>query len=152
AERRLFTRCGIFVGGAMLAQVETVGRPDAELGGDVLDILSALVDHSLVRQSDVDGDPRFRMHLTIRDFARERLDESGEQDEIARRHANAYLSLADAARPQLQGQEQKRWLDLLELEHDNLRAALEWSIREHHAEEGCRLVYALWRFWQARGH
>ena len=152
AERRLFARLGIFVGGAMLAQVETVCCRGAELGADVLDILTALVDHSLVRQSEVEGEPRFRMHLTIRDYALERLAESGERDDIAGRHAEAYLAFAEGARPHLQERDQKRWLDLLELEHDNLRAALEWSITSGHAENACRLVFALWRFWQFRGY
>jgi len=151
-ERHLFARLGIFVGGAMFAQVETVCCQGTELGTDVLDLITGLVDHSLVRQSEVDGEPRFRMHLTIRDFAVERLEESGERDEIARRHASAYLALAEEAQPHLQGPEQKRWLERLDLEHDNLRAALEWSIAGQHAAERCRLVYALWRFWQARGH
>src|SRR5437868_10314346 len=113
AERRLFARLGIFVGGAMLAQVETVCCRGAELGADVLDILTALVDHSLVRQSEVGGEPRFRMLVTIGEFALEKLAESGERDEIAERHALAYLALAEEARAHLQGEGQKRWLDLL---------------------------------------
>ena len=71
---------------------------------------------------------------------------------MRRRHALGYLALAEEARPHLQEKDQKRWLDLLERDHDNLRAAIEWSITERRAEEGCRLVFAIWRFWQVRGH
>ena len=151
-ERQLFARFGAFVAGAMLPQIEEVGCPGAELGRDVLDILSALVEHSLIRQTEVEGEPRFRMLVTIREFAVEKLVESGERDEIVRRHASAYLAVAEEARPNLQGTDQKRWLDRLELEHDNLRAALEAAITLRMGEEACRLVWALWRFWQVRGY
>jgi predicted ATPase len=146
-ERRLFTRLGVFVAGAMLPQIERVSG-DA----DVLDVLSALVEQSLVRQSEVEGEPRFRMLVTIRDHAMLKLAESGARDEVAARHALAYLSLAEEARTHLQGEDQKRWLDLLETEHDNMRAALDWSIGGDHAEHASRMAFALWRFWQVRGH
>jgi predicted ATPase/class 3 adenylate cyclase len=153
AECRLFSRLAVFVGGGMLPQVEEVCGPAKELAGtDVLDALSSLVEHSLVRQSEIDGEPRFRMLVTIREFALERLAESEERDLIRMRHARAYVALAEEARPHVQGGDQRRWLDLLEQEHDNLRAALESSIEDGRTEEGCRLVYGLWRFWQVRGH
>src|SRR5204863_487892 len=116
-----------------------------ELGGDVLDLLSALVEHSLIRQSEIEGEPRFRMLVLIREYAMEQLARNGESDEIARRHAEAYLALAEEARPQLQGPEQKRWLDRLELEHDNIRAALETMISRGMAEQACRALSALWQ-------
>jgi len=81
-----------------------------------------------------------------------RLAESGETDEISRRHAAAFLALAEEARPHFGGADQKRWLDVVELEHDNLRAALEWNISRGDAEAASRLVFALWRFWQRRGY
>jgi len=153
AECKLFSRLAIFASGGMLAQVEEICGPAKELGaGDVLDVLSTLVEHSLVRQSEIDGEPRFRMLVTIREFALERLAESDERDLIRMRHARAYVALAEEARPHVQGSDQKRWLDLLEDEHDNLRAALESSIGDRRVEDACRLVYALWRFWQVRGH
>jgi predicted ATPase/class 3 adenylate cyclase len=151
SERRLFSRFAVFVAGAMLPQIEAIA-PGEELGRDVLDVLSALVEHSLVRQSEIHDEPRFRMLVTIREYALEKLEESGEREEMARRHAAAYLSLAEEARPHLQGPEQKRSLDQLELEHDNLRAALETTIARGMGGEACRLVSALWRFWQVRGH
>jgi tetratricopeptide (TPR) repeat protein len=131
----------------MLPQIEAVSGER-----DVLDVLSALVEQSLVRQSEVEGEPRFRMLVTIREYARVRLAESGETDEISRRHAATFLALAEEARPHFGGADQKRWLDVVELEHDNLRAALEWNISRGDAEAASRLVFALWRFWQRRGY
>jgi predicted ATPase/class 3 adenylate cyclase len=152
AECKLFSRLAVFVGGGMLEQIEATCGPAKELGGDLLDVLSSLVEHSLVRQSEVAGEPRFRMLVTIREYALERLNESEDRDLVRVRHARAYLSVAEKARTYFQGPEQKRWLDLLESEHDNLRAALESSITDGRGEDACRLVYALWRFWQIRGH
>ena len=146
-EKRLFARLAIFVGGAMLRQIEEVNGDS-----DVLDDLSALVEQSLVRQSEVEGEPRFRMLVTIREYALERLNASGERNEIRARHVRAYRTLAEEARPYLQGRDQKRWLDRLEQEHDNLRAGLESSIADGRGEDACRLAFALWRFWQVRGH
>ncbi|MDP9275955.1 MAG: hypothetical protein M3O99_10230 [Chloroflexota bacterium] len=146
-ERKLFSRVAVFVAGAMLPQIEAVSEES-----EVLDVLSALVEQSLVRQSEVEGEPRFRMLVTIREYALGRLAESGEAEEISRRHAAAYLALAEEARPHFGSDDQKRWLDELELEHDNMRAALEWTILRGHADEALRLVFALWRFWQRRGH
>src|SRR5207247_4202617 len=100
----------------------------------------------------IDGEARFRMLVTIREYAQERLEESDERDLIRMRHARAYLALAEQARPYVQGQDQKRGLDLLEQEHDNIRAALESSIADGRGEDACRLVYALGRVWQVRGY
>jgi predicted ATPase/class 3 adenylate cyclase len=150
--KRLFARCAVFVGGAQLEQLEAVCGPSAEVGRDVIDGVSELVDQSLIRQSEADGEPRFRMLVTIREYAAEKLAAGGEQDELGRRHCAAYLALAEKAAPELQGKDQKRWLDLVELEHDNLRAALEYAIATKRMDESSRLTFALWRFWQARGY
>ncbi len=150
--KRLFERMSVFVAGASLEEIESVCGPADEIGRDVLNGLAELIDHSLVRQVDVAGDPRFRMLVTIRDYALERLEASGEGDKIRDRHCARYLALAERAAPNLQGKEQKRWLDLVELEHDNLRAALEYETTHRGGEEASRFVLALWRFWQTRGH
>ena len=150
--KRLFARSAVFVGGAQLEQLEDVCGPAEELGREVLDGLSELVDQSLMRQVEVEGQPRFRMLVTIREFAIEKLALSDEAQRIRDRHAGAYLALAEAAAPHLQGQDLKRWLDLLETEHDNLRAALDCAIDGGRVEDAVRLEYALWRFWQSRGH
>src|SRR5438552_6842955 len=115
--KRLFARSAVFVSGARLEELEVVCGPATEIGRDVLDGVSELVDQSLMRQSDTEGEPRFRMLVTIRDFALEKLDSSGEHDELRRHHCDAYLGFIERAAPQLQGKEQKRWLDLVELEH-----------------------------------
>ena len=150
--QRLFARCAVFVGGAQLEQLEAVCGPSSDIGVDVLEGVSELVEQSLLRQSEVDGEPRFRMLVTIRDYALERLAERGEATDLRTRHLAAYQVLAERARPELQGKDQKRWLDAVDLEHDNLRAALEFAISDGHADEAARLVSALWRFWQSRGY
>jgi tetratricopeptide (TPR) repeat protein len=92
------------------------------------------------------------MLVTIREFAAERLAASGEENAIRDRHLDAYLALAERAAPEFQGNEQRRWLDQVELEHDNLRAALEQAISTRRVDAASRLVFALWRFWQVRGY
>jgi predicted ATPase len=150
--KKLFARSGVFVGGAMLEQLEAVCGPASEIGGEVLDRMSELLDNSLTRQVESAGEPRFRMLVTIRDYAMERLAAGPEAQDIRRRHFAAYLALAERAAPELQGNDQRRWLDLVELEHDNMRAALECAISGKRADDATRLVFALWRFWQVRGH
>ena len=150
--KRLFARSGAFVAGAMLEQLEAVCGPANEIGGDVLDRMSELLDNSLIRQLQAAGEPRFRMLVTIRDFAVERLKASEEALAIRRRHFAAYLALAERAAPELQRSDQRRWLDLIELEHDNMRAALECAIADKRFDDATRLVFALWRFWQVRGY
>ena len=126
--QRLLRRLSVFAGGCSLELAESICGPASELGLDVLDGIEALVDQSLLRSEDVAGEARFRMLETIRAFAAEQLAASGEADTIGERHARAFLALAreaaDGARP---GSEQRTWLDRLDIEHDNLRAALEWA-------------------------
>src|SRR5438067_871958 len=105
--KRLFARCAVFLGGARLEQLEAVCGPAGDIGREVLDGLSELVDQSLLRQSDVGGEPRFRMLVTIRDHALERLTASGEHEELCRRHCVAFLELAERAQPELQGKDRK---------------------------------------------
>jgi predicted ATPase/Tfp pilus assembly protein PilF len=121
--------------------------------GDVLDLLAALAEQSLLRQYEApDGETRFAMLETIREYALERLLESGEEGVLRQQHATHYLALAEATETRLVGEEQGAGLDRLELEHDNLRAALDWA-RAHGETETCwRLGGALWRFWHLRGH
>ncbi|MFI5200295.1 MAG: hypothetical protein ACHQXL_07980, partial [Candidatus Limnocylindrales bacterium] len=111
-----------------------------------------LVDQSLVRAETVAGEARFRMLETIRAYAAEQLELSGEANPIRERHAQAYLVLAEEAAPKLSGGEQRRWLDRLDIENDNLRAALEWATDRPEPGVAIRLGFALWRFWQKRGY
>ena len=152
AEKRLFERFAVFVGGGALEQIEAVCGPSEELGTDALDAAVALVDQSLLRQVEADGEPRFLMLETIREFALERLEAGGDAATTRDRHADAYAELAEAAAPHVMGSDERRWLDHLEREHANLRAALDWSVASGRVKCAMRLVYALWRFWQRRGH
>jgi tetratricopeptide (TPR) repeat protein len=120
---------------------------------DVLEGLSSLLDKSLLRQEEmVEEEPRFVMLETIREYARERLELSGEAEETRRLHAEYFLALAEQGASEQQGPEEAAWLERLDLEHDNMRAALSWMLESEEAEAGLRLSGALWRFWWMRGH
>ena len=140
-ERTLFRRLSVFVGGCMLEAVEEV------CGGD-LDALGSLVDNSLVR---VDGE-RFGMLETIREYAGELLDSSAEAEDIRRAHASYYLRLAQAATTGLAVSDQAMWRATLESDHDNLRAALRFSLDGGDASTALQLCAVLWRFWLERGY
>ncbi|MGH2662698.1 MAG: ATP-binding protein [Actinomycetota bacterium] len=150
-ERRLFARVATFWGGGTLEAIEAVCI--SELGGDVLDLLGALVDDSLLRRTESPGgEVRFQMLETIREFATERLEAESDAADVRRRHARRFLALAVRAEPHLVGADQKRWLDLCDHEHDNIRAALRWSIQAGEVRAGQEAAGALWRFWHQRGH
>ncbi|MGH2738214.1 MAG: tetratricopeptide repeat protein, partial [Actinomycetota bacterium] len=152
-ERMVLRRLSVFAGGWTLDAAEAVASPDGELGRDSLEVLSSLVDKSLVRRvPTAEGEVRFGMLELIREFGAEQLDGADEDEETRDGHASFFLEMAEAAEPHLRGLERKRWLDQLELEHDNLRAALRRAIDASHANIGLRLVAALWRFWHLHGH
>ena len=151
--RRLLDRLSVFAGGCRLEAAEAVCGPASDLGGPLDDGLLALADQSLLRveESD-DGEPRFRLLDTIREYASERLAERGETAAVEDRHRDWYLSLAERAAAEIAGADQRAWLDRLELEHDDLRAALDRAMARPAPEPAIRLGFALWRFWQKRGH
>ena len=151
-EQRLFSRFSVFARGANLEQVEAVCGPAEEVGVDVLTGLDELADQSLLRRMPDFEEPRLLMLQVIREYAAERLQQSGEAETIKDRHAAAFQSLAEMAAPNLLGSEQKRWLDRLELDHDNFRAAFDWSVTRGDAARALCLGAAFWRFWQIRGH
>jgi len=125
----------------------------SDLGREVLDGLGSLVEKSLLRPvPGSEAEPRFAMLATIREYALEHLEAAGEGTDLRRRHAEAYLALVEGCAAELTGPMGRRWLDRLELDHDNLRAALDWAVATDHAEVALRLVAASWRFWQIRGH
>ena len=130
---------------------EAVAGPAEEVGGDVLDRMGELIDQSLIRP-DEGREGRFAMLETIREFANEMLLAKGEAQAIGDRHAAAMLALAQEAAPKLSGPDQRAWLERLEREDDNLRAALDWSVIRPNPPLGARLAAALWRFWQQRGY
>jgi len=151
-ERALFRTLSVFVGGWNLEAAEVVCNPEGRLRVETLDALGSLADKSLIRQTETEGgEPRFRMLEVIREYALERLAQEDEAEEIRRRHAGFFLDLAETVEPKLTGPGQARWLDTVELEHDNLRAALDWLSESGNAVMALRLGSSLWRFWQMRG-
>jgi predicted ATPase/class 3 adenylate cyclase/Tfp pilus assembly protein PilF len=123
-------------------------HPDA-----VFDLLTSLVDKSLVVYEEREGNARYRLLETVRQYAAERLQLAGETAQLKARHRDYCLALAEEAAPQLSGPDQQLWLQRLEMEHDNLRAALAWCIEEETgAEAGLRLSGLLWWFWNVRCH
>jgi predicted ATPase/DNA-binding SARP family transcriptional activator len=146
-ELSLFTRLSVFAGGWPLEAVEDV----CDGTGNVVALVSSLTDRNLVQPPADERAPRHTMLETVREYAAELLDASGEQESVARRHAAFFLGLAEDAEPHLRGAP-GAWLDQLEREHDNLRAAFD---RLDAAGEGVlvqRLAGALWRFWYLRAH
>ena len=152
-ERRLMARLSVFVGGCELDSAEAVCGPASELDGlDVLDGLMSLADQSIVRAEEIDGATRFRMLDTIREFAAEQLSAAGERAAIERRHADTFVDLAERLTPLLSGEEQRRWLGRLERDHDNIRAVLDRATAAADGPTAIRLGFAMWRYWQKRGH
>lgn len=149
-EQRLFTRLAVFVGGCPLEAAEEVCA--GEGSPDVLTGIESLVDQSLLSGEGEDGEPRFYMLATVREYALERLAATGEEEAVRQRHATYFLALAEEAEPMLAGPERGRWLERLDADHNNLRAALRWARQSRSGELGLRLAGALWPFWLARGH
>jgi predicted ATPase/class 3 adenylate cyclase len=151
-ERGLFAKLSVFMGGFTLETAHAVCDPEG-VDLDLLDGLTSLVDQSLIRRSEPgDGSPRFSMLETIREFGLEQLRASGEIDDLKRRHAGHFAGLAAEAEAHLSADDQVEWLDRLDREHANLRAALQWLIEAGDADRAQETAGALWRFWQQRGH
>jgi non-specific serine/threonine protein kinase len=163
-EQALFRRLGVFAGGGTLEAAEAVcagGTGDEAIA--VLDGAASLLDKSLLRREDgPGGEPRLGMLETVGEYARERLEASGEAEAVRRRHAAYFTGLAERAAPELHGPRQREWIDRLERERDNLRAALRWAVPPPGAPPapdrgpaaaglGLRLGLALFWFWFVRG-
>jgi len=148
AEQKLFRRLSVFGGGCTLEGAEAVCDAKGDLNLDLLDAMSSLVDKSLALQVEqVKGESRFAMLETIREYALEKLDASGEQALTKRAHAAYCLVMAEEEAKEEIGPE---WLERFELEHNNFRAALEWLTETGDADWGLRLGTALFRFWESR--
>jgi predicted ATPase/class 3 adenylate cyclase/Tfp pilus assembly protein PilF len=164
-QKQLFRRMAPFSGGRTLEALEGVCNYDGGLQVDVFEGAEALLSNNLIQQREgSDGEPRFWMLETIHEYAREKLEESGEAEALGKEHALYFMRLAEKAEPHLTGPKQQEWLNRLEDEHDNLRYALKW-IREQvergdceatelveTVEIGLRTGGAIWFFWQVRGY
>lgn len=151
-ERALLRRLSVFAGGWTLEAAEGVCAWEGIETHEVLDLLTHLVAKSLVAMEERDGEARYHLVETVRQYCRDKLRESGEAG-VYERHRNWFLQLVERAKPELQGPDQRHWLNRLEQEHDNLRAALQWSQMEPGSgEAGLTLVAGLWRFWEVHGY
>jgi predicted ATPase/DNA-binding SARP family transcriptional activator len=152
-ERALFARLSVFAGGLTLEAAESVCVGDPIERHQVLDVLSHLVDKSLVVASEPQpgGGARYRLLETLRQYGHERLAESGEDAGCKANHAHYYVALCERAEPQLFGPDQVEWLDRVHTELDNVRAALEWC-RTHDLQAGILMASSLGRFWETMGY
>ena len=152
AEQKLFRRLSVFVGGCNLEGVEAVCYTKSDLDVDLLDGMASFVDKSLLQQFEqANGESRFSMLETIREYALEKLEASGELEQMQRHHAAFFLAFAEEAEPHLHGRKPAEWLKRLEEEHANIRAALRWSLA-YDAGMAARLGAAIRYFWVFQGH
>ncbi|MFL5662411.1 MAG: LuxR C-terminal-related transcriptional regulator, partial [Ktedonobacteraceae bacterium] len=159
-EQQLFRRISVFVGSCSLEAIEALYSSYPDRTMLVLDGVSSLIDKSLLRQIEQGDEPRIVMLETIREYALEMLDANGEERLSRHAHAVYYMTLAEESEPELVGPQQAPWLERLEQEHDNLRAALDWALQQdedttetqRRIEIALRLAGALRRFWQMHGH
>jgi predicted ATPase len=151
SEQTLFRRLSVFTGGCTLESIEAVCDTKGDLGLDILDGMASMVDKSLTQQAEqADGETRFLMLSTLREYALERLAESDDESATRRAHAAYYLVLAEEGAEDVVAHPE--WLDRFEVEHDNFRLALDYLIKTGDAEWGLRLGAALFRFWETREH
>ena len=159
-EQQLFRRISVFVGSCSLEAIEALYNSYPDRSMLVLDGVTSLIDKSLLRQIEWGDEPRIVMLETIREYALEMLEASGEERLTRHAHAVYYMTLAEASEQELVGPQQTAWLERLEQEHENLRAALDWSLQQaggtietqQYMEIALRLAGALRRFWQMHGH
>jgi predicted ATPase/class 3 adenylate cyclase len=153
AERRLLARLSVFAGGCTIDAADAVCNPHGELEVATFEGVELLVDHSLLRQTEKAGaEPRLAMLETIREYAGEILAAEGEAQALAERYARYFLTVAEEAEPHFDAEDQTIWLDRIEREHDNFRAALRWAVDAGETEVAQGIAAALWRFWYQRGH
>lgn len=152
-EQALFAQLGVFVGGCRLEAVQAVCRLERAGARPTLDHLTALADKSMLQHEIGDeGEPRFRMLETLREYALEQLAAQGEMDTLQCRHAACYVEWVECIEPGPREPNLPAWMRRLEEEHDNLRAALHWALTRGEIEVALRIAGAVWRFWQIHGH
>ena len=157
AEQILFGRLSIFIGGWTLEAAESVcgDEPTSSVvrGEDILDLMEQLINKSLILKEEMQGETRYRVLETIRQYANEKLVESDESNTLRDKHLEYFLNMAELAEPKLYSADQEHWLNELEVENNNLRAAQEWSLSgPNKGKEGLRLSSALVPFWLIHGH
>ncbi len=151
-ERILLRRLSVFAGGWTLEAAETVCAGERVEGDAILDVLLRLVNKSMaIADRELGQETRYHLLETIRQYAREKLLESGESEHVRHRHFEFFLRLAEQAEPELKGPHQAAWLDRLDVEHDNLRVALDWVLAGQ-VESGLPFVVALVQFWLRRDY
>ncbi|HEX7950661.1 MAG TPA: adenylate/guanylate cyclase domain-containing protein [Candidatus Limnocylindrales bacterium] len=151
AEQALFRRLAVFSGGWTAEQADEVVDPGGSLGMDVMNGLESLADKSLIRIATTEhGEPRFTRHAFVLEYATELLDRSSERPDCERRHAEVFAGFAETAEPHLMAEDAQAWLDLIDHERHNLRAAMRWSLNAGDPELGLRIGAAVWRFWHQR--
>ncbi len=149
-EKSVFRELAVFSGGFRIDSAEFVCTLTHD--ADLLDVISSLIDKSLLIQKEMpDGESRFRMLDVVRDFALEMLEADGKIDTVRRRHADFFVNLSQTAEPLLQGGESANWLKKLEENHDNLRAAMNWSLTNE-PEKAVRLAVAVRNYWLVKSH
>lgn len=152
-ERRLFRALSVFAGGMSIEAVERVCGEVCGPSEEVLDLLGRLVDKSLVVVRDgLDGELRFSLLETLREYGAAELSQTGDEDIIRARHADFVLELAEMAECELAGPNQVQWFDRLDVEADNVRAAIRWLVKSGRGEQALAICGAIWRLWQVRGY
>ncbi|MDE3089072.1 MAG: protein kinase [Chloroflexota bacterium] len=151
-ERLLLRRLSVFAGGWTLEAAEAICACGNAGTFDVMDLQLRLVDKSLVVAEKQDDETRYRLLETIRQYARDRLVESGDVELLRACHLDYFLQFAEQAEPKLRGREQVLWSERLNAEYDNLRTALEWAFESNRAEIALRFAVALWQFWEMRNY
>ncbi|MGZ8867884.1 MAG: ATP-binding protein, partial [Thermoanaerobaculia bacterium] len=152
-EQALIRRLSVFAGSFTLDEAEAVVDPFGRLGVDLVDGVGSLVDKSLlVTRGEEDGEPRFAMLGVVRDYTAERLIAAGEDEETRKAHAAFYVVLAEEGAPALRTGENGAWLARLAREHDNLRAALEWTTATGRTDWGLRIAVGIFPFWERSEH
>ncbi|MGH2372868.1 MAG: ATP-binding protein [bacterium] len=150
-EAAVLRRLSVFSRGCTLTAAEAVCAADDVGGNEVLDLLTRLVDKSLVVAEEEDRENRYRLLETVKQYGRDKLVEAGEAPAVRHRHLEWFLAFVESAGPKLQTAEQLVWLSRLDAEHDNIRGALEWALESAHEEIPARMAEALWWFWTLRG-
>jgi predicted ATPase/class 3 adenylate cyclase/DNA-binding CsgD family transcriptional regulator len=150
AEQVLFQRLSVFVGGWTLEAAESVCSDGSVKSTDVLNLMEQLINKSLVITEEVEHASRYQMLETLRQYANEKLGESGEEDALRDKHLEYFLNLAETAAPHLIRPEQMEWLALLDADYKNLHLAFDWSLNRETANSSLNLCNALWWFWVIR--